>query len=85
MHTKRALLAVVLVLASVPALAKEPITHEDVWQQQSLFAELTPATQSRQALSEDSPRYLAPLHEASAERLKRLQELSDAFRDRRAD
>jgi hypothetical protein len=70
-------------LAQMELILKGQVTHREVWLQQSLFAELSLTTQgdlvARETVSED----VRGLHEASAERLKLLKELSDAFSERR--
>ena len=72
-------------IAQMELILKGQVTHEDVWQQQSLFAELAPASEDELANSQIVSEDAAPLQEASADRLKRLRALSDAFRERRAD
>ena len=72
-------------LAQMELILKGQVTHEEVWQQQTLFVDLTPAAQGElptgQAVADD----LQMPRDVSAERLKQLQSLSNAFRDRRAD
>lgn len=68
-------------LAQMELILKGQVTHEEVWQQQTLFAALGPQGEmesgQRTWVDPEAPA------EASAERLKRLQALSDAFRERR--
>jgi len=71
-------------LAQVELILKGQVTHTDVWQQQNLFAELSPKPQGEPATSEGVTASEARPNEVSGERLKRLQALSDAFRDRRS-
>ena len=72
-------------IAQMELILKGQVTHEEVRQQQSLFADLTTVLQSDLAASKILPGDVALLHEVSTERVKRLRDLSDAFRDRRAD
>ena len=72
-------------LAQMELILKGQVTRENVSQQQSLFAALAPAAQSETATSQTKSTDVAPLNEAPTERLKRLQTLSDAFRERRVN
>jgi len=71
-------------LAEMELILKGQVTHEEVWQQQGLFVDLPPADHGEAMTSEVVSADVALQIEGSAERLKRLQALSDAFRDRRA-
>ena len=71
-------------IAQMELILKGQVTHEPTFEQGNLFADFTPSDQAEPAASGTS-RVLAPNREASAERLSRLQVLSDAFRERRSD
>lgn len=72
-------------IAQMELILKGQVTHEELWHQQSLFSELSPMREGELVTSEVTPGVAEPLHGASSERLKRLRELSDAFRERRTD
>ncbi len=72
-------------LAQMELILKGQITHEEVWQQQGLFAELSLIPRSGPSTKKTHAAELAPQQEVGADRLKRLQELSEAFRLRRAN
>ena len=72
-------------LAQLELILMGKVTYEPAYEQQTLFAALVPRAQAELGLPQLSPRKSGPLHEATAGRLKRLQALSDAFRERRAD
>ena len=67
----------------VELILKGRVTHEELWEQRSLFTAVRPATQGGTRDAQGMPTDDGSPHEASAERLKRLQALSDAFRERR--
>ena len=69
-------------LAQLELILKGQVTYEPKYEQQNLLDSL-PGAQMRLALPKWQPGQYEPHHEASAERLERLQALSDAFRERR--
>lgn len=71
-------------LAQMELILKGRVTHEEVLLQQGLFAALAPTKHPGLVKDESPSRDLVPQSEASAERLKRLLALSDAFGERRA-
>jgi len=71
-------------LAQMELVLCGQVTYEPAWEQQKLFSELL-TNQATLELPDQVPgAYQAPL-QGPADRLKRLQGLSDAFRERRAD
>ncbi|MHC4106958.1 MAG: hypothetical protein ACYSTY_02615, partial [Planctomycetota bacterium] len=72
-------------LAQLELILKGQVTYEPAYEQQSLFADLVQNAQAELGLRERVPAEYQPPHEASAERLKRLQALSNAFLERRSD
>jgi hypothetical protein len=72
-------------LAQMELILKGEVTLQAVYEQGNLFAELGPVSHGELRTSQSKRGEIAPSHDGSAERLKRLQALSDAFRERRAD
>jgi len=71
-------------LAQLELILKGQVTHEQLWAQENLFAALSLGRQEEGAIREDQSGDVASQYEISAERLKRLQGFSHAFRERRA-
>jgi hypothetical protein len=72
-------------LAQMELILKGQVTHEEAWNQQSLFADLSSVLRGDSVKSARASAHLMPLPEAHVDRLKRLRELSEAFRGRRAE
>jgi len=72
-------------LAQMELILRGKVTYEPTYLQGDLFAALAQGTQGELAMSQSVLENVAQPHAPSAERLKRLQALSDAFRERRAD
>ena len=70
-------------IAQMELILKGLVTGETAREQGNLFANLAPRTQDERATSQSASVSVAPPCEASAERLKRLQKLSEAFRESR--
>jgi hypothetical protein len=72
-------------LAQMELILKGHVTHDPTYEQGDLFSDLAPLVEDGTTKSQGRLANVAPLHEAGAERLKRLQGLSEAFRERRAE
>lgn len=70
-------------LAQMELILKGQTTAEDTWDQQNLFAEMSSMPDGKDGTNEIPS--ISVTAEESAGRLRRLQVLSDAFRDRRAE
>ena len=72
-------------LAQLELVLKGKVTHEPSYEQGNFFAALATTERGELTTSQGTSEGIEPTHAGDAERLKRLQALSNSFRGRRVD